>query len=52
MNLKEILEELEKKYILSALEVAGGKKKRAAELLGLSFREFRYRYDKYFKGQV
>ena len=52
VNLKEILEELEKRYILSALEVAGGKKKRAAELLGLSFREFRYRYDKYFKGQV
>ncbi|WP_457570211.1 sigma-54-dependent transcriptional regulator [Desulfurobacterium sp.] len=47
VNLKEILEELEKEYLLKALEKTGGKKKEAASLLGLTFREFRYRLSKY-----
>jgi len=47
VNLKEILEETEKKYLFKALDLAGGKKSKAAELLGLTFREFRYRLSKY-----
>jgi len=47
INLKEILSEIEKKYLFKALEMAGGNKTRAAELLGLSLRELRYRLEKY-----
>ncbi|RUM91165.1 MAG: sigma-54-dependent Fis family transcriptional regulator [Thermovibrio sp.] len=47
VDLKKILEETEKKYLLKALKVAKGKKTKAAELLGLTFREFRYRLGKY-----
>ncbi len=47
VNLKEILAEVEKRYLQKALEVAGGKKTKAAELLGLTLREFRYRWSKY-----
>ena len=46
VNLKEILKNVEKEYLLKALELAGGKKTKAAELLGLTFREFRYRLSK------
>ncbi|WP_297446437.1 sigma-54 dependent transcriptional regulator [Desulfurobacterium sp.] len=47
VNLREILENLEKEYLLKALKKTGGKKKEAASLLGLTFREFRYRLSKY-----
>jgi len=47
INLKEILSEIEKKYLFKALEMAGGNKTRAAELLGLTLRELRYRLEKY-----
>ncbi len=46
VNLKEILKSVEKEYLLKALELANGKKTKAAELLGLTFREFRYRLSK------
>ena len=42
MALEPLLEELEKKYLVKALEMTGGIKKRAAQLLGMSFRSFRY----------
>ena len=45
--LELMLEELEKKYLLKALENTGGAKKKAAELLGMSFRSFRYRLAKF-----
>jgi two-component system, NtrC family, response regulator PilR len=38
---------IEKEYIAEALKRAGGVKKNAAELLGLSFRQFRYLLKKY-----
>ena len=41
------LEDIEKKMILQALERTHGVKKRAAELLHVSFRSFRYRLEKY-----
>jgi two-component system response regulator PilR (NtrC family) len=45
--LEPLLEELEKQYLLKALEKTGGAKKRAGELLGMSFRSFRYRLAKF-----
>jgi two-component system response regulator PilR (NtrC family) len=47
MMLEPLLEELEKKYLLKALEKTGGAKKKAGELLGMSFRSFRYRLAKF-----
>ncbi|MFZ4855324.1 MAG: sigma-54-dependent transcriptional regulator [Desulfuromonadaceae bacterium] len=47
MLLEPMLEELEKKYLLKALEMTGGAKKKAGELLGMSFRSFRYRLAKF-----
>lgn len=47
VNLEQIVGEIEKEYILKALERSGGVKKKAAELLGLTFRSMRYRIAKY-----
>jgi two-component system response regulator PilR (NtrC family) len=47
VNLKEVLAEIEKAYLLKALEMAEGKKRKAAQLLGLTLREFRYRLAKH-----
>jgi two-component system response regulator PilR (NtrC family) len=47
MELEPLLEELEKKYLLKALERTAGAKKKAGELLGMSFRSFRYRLAKF-----
>jgi two-component system response regulator PilR (NtrC family) len=46
VSLDSILEEIERAYMLKALEVANGNKNKAAELLGISFRSLRYRLDK------
>lgn len=45
-KLEVVLEALEKRYLEAALEEAGGGKKKAAELLGINFRSFRYRLGK------
>jgi two-component system response regulator PilR (NtrC family) len=45
--LEPLLDELEKQYLLKALEKTGGAKKKAGELLGMSFRSFRYRLAKF-----
>jgi two-component system response regulator PilR (NtrC family) len=47
MMLEPLLEDLEKQYLLKALEKTGGAKKKAGELLGMSFRSFRYRLAKF-----
>jgi two-component system response regulator PilR (NtrC family) len=47
VNLEKIVGELEKEYIIKALERTGGVKKKAAELLGITFRSIRYRIAKY-----
>lgn len=47
INLNEYLSAIEKDLLNKALKKAGGVKTKAAELLGLSFREFRYRLSKY-----
>ncbi len=46
-NLDEYLAGIEKEYLLQALESTQGIKLRAADLLGISFRSFRYRLAKY-----
>lgn len=46
INLDEVIAEIEKDYILKALELAHGSKQRTAKLLGLSMRSLRYRLDK------
>lgn len=46
VDLEHTLQELERYFIHEALERVGGVKTRAAELLGLSFRSFRYRLQK------
>ena len=45
-NLDEILASYERGLLSDALQRAGGVKKRAAKLLGISFRSFRYRLEK------
>lgn len=47
INLDEIVGNLEKVYIAKALEKGKGVKKRAATLLGITFRSMRYRLQKY-----
>jgi len=46
VNLDEIVGELEKEFILRALEKTNGVKKNAAEVLGITFRSIRYRIAK------
>jgi two-component system response regulator PilR (NtrC family) len=47
LNMEEILENAERTLLRKALEKAGGVKTEAARLLGLSFRSFRHRLQKY-----
>lgn len=49
MSLNEYLASVEKELLHKALQKADGVKTKAAELLGLTFREFRYRLTKYTK---
>nr|WP_267881035.1 sigma-54 dependent transcriptional regulator [Myxococcus stipitatus] len=46
-NLERHLDDSERRYLLAALKQSGGVKTRAADLLGLSFRSFRYRLAKH-----
>ncbi len=47
IDLEKTVEDIEKEMITRALKKAGGVKKKAAELLGLSFRSMRYKLSKY-----
>lgn len=47
IDIDGIMGDMEKKYLLMALEKAGGVKTDAAKLLNLSFRSFRHRLHKY-----
>lgn len=47
VNLEEIVENIERDLIEKALKKTGGVKKKAAKLLGISFRSMRYRLEKY-----
>ncbi len=50
-SIDEILEGIEKDYLVKALELSGGNKTEAARLLGLTFRSFRHRLQKYGIGK-
>ncbi len=47
INLEAMVERLERNLLVKALQRSGGVRKRAAELLGITFRSIRYRLDKY-----
>ena len=47
IDLNKVVEDLEKAFILKALEHTEGVKKKAAELLGMNFRAMRYKLAKY-----
>ncbi len=47
IELEPALENIEKQYLLKALEKTGGSKTRAAELLGMTFRSYRYKLSKF-----
>ena len=46
-DLEQHVQNVERRYLAQALERAGGVQVRAAELLGMSFRSFRYYAKKY-----
>jgi two-component system response regulator PilR (NtrC family) len=46
VDLDQILGDYERSMLIEALKASGGVKKRAARLLGVSFRSFRYRLEK------
>jgi two-component system response regulator PilR (NtrC family) len=47
MDLEKTIEDMERVIIMDALKKSSGVKKKAAELLGLSFRSMRYKLSKY-----
>jgi len=47
VDLEKIVENIEKKYIMTALKKTGGNQSKSAKLLGLSGRVFRYKMEKY-----
>ncbi len=47
VNLDVVMADVERGYLLKALEMSGGTKQKAAELLGISSESFRYRFDKH-----
>jgi len=47
IDVDEIIGDIEKRYLMSALDLVGGVKTEAAKLLNLSFRSFRHRLQKY-----
>ena len=47
VDLEKLVEDMEKEYLLNALEKSNGVKTDAAKLLNLSFRSFRHRLKKY-----
>ena len=51
-DLDDYLTQVEKELLFRALEQAGGVRKKAAELLGMSFRQFRYRLAKHISPEV
>ena len=50
VDLDKIIGQIEKELLIKAIHTANGVKKRAAKLLGISFRSMRYRVEKYGLG--
>jgi len=51
-DLDQYLTQVERELLFRALDQAGGVRKKAAELLGMSFRQFRYRLAKHISPEV
>jgi two-component system response regulator PilR (NtrC family) len=51
-ELDDYLTQVERELLFRALDQAGGVRKKAAELLGMSFRQFRYRLAKHISPEV
>ncbi|HEU5393175.1 MAG TPA: sigma-54 dependent transcriptional regulator, partial [Candidatus Methylomirabilis sp.] len=47
LNLEDVVSQVERKLLMEALEKAGGVQTKAAQILGINFRSFRYRLKKY-----
>jgi two-component system response regulator PilR (NtrC family) len=52
LDLDDLLDRIEQRYLELALRRTGGVQTRAAELLGLSFRQFRYKLQKHLQRQT
>ncbi|MCB9073097.1 MAG: sigma-54-dependent Fis family transcriptional regulator [Bdellovibrionaceae bacterium] len=52
IDLDKIVGQIEKELIIKAIHAANGVKKRAAKLLGITFRSMRYRVEKYNLGSI
>lgn len=52
IDLDSVLADVERAYLVKALELAGGVKQKAAEFLGISAESFRYRFDKHGIGSL
>ena len=52
IDLDKVMGQIEKELLIKAIHVAGGVKKRASKLLGITFRSMRYRVEKYNLGVV
>jgi two-component system response regulator PilR (NtrC family) len=52
IDLERIVEQIEKELLIKAIHKTNGVKKKAAKLLGISFRSMRYRVDKYNLGSA
>ncbi len=52
IDLEGMLGDMERQYLLKAMEMSGGGKQKAAELLGITMRNLRYRLEKLEKEKV
>lgn len=52
IDLDKVMGHIEKELLVKAIHAAGGVKKRAARLLGITFRSMRYRFEKYGLGTI
>jgi len=52
VDLDKIVGQIEKELIIKAIHTANGVKKKAAKLLGITFRSMRYRVEKYNLGSI
>lgn len=52
IDLEKVVGQIEKELLIKAIHAAGGVKKKAAKLLGITFRSMRYRVEKYNLGVV
>ncbi len=52
VDLDKVIGQIEKELLIKAIHAAGGVKKRAAKLLGITFRSMRYRVEKYNLGSA